>query len=61
MEENDVVIEGEILRKLKATDSESMPVLKPYKYRLIGKELCVFKTQDSDSHKGMQILVGAFL
>ena len=38
-----------------------MPVLKAYTYRLIGKELYVYKNKNSDKHKGMHSLVGAFI
>ena len=61
MEEDDIVIEGEMLRRLEDKYSESMSELKAYTYRLIGKELYVYKDKNSDKHKGMHSLVGAFL
>ena len=49
-----------MLRKVDNTKGGDETKLKIYTYRLIGKELYVYR-KDSEAHKSMHSLVGVFL
>ena len=61
LEQDDMQLEGEMIRKVQDKKGEDTNLFKAYTYRLIGKELYVYRKQDSETHKTMHSLVGVFL
>ena len=53
-------IEGDMLRKVDNAKGGDETKLKIYTYRLIGKELYVYR-KNAEAHKSMHSLVGVFL
>ena len=61
MKKNDITLEGQMMHKLEDKNGRATSFLKVNTYRLIGKELYVYKINNSDKHKHMHIIVGASL
>ena len=54
--------EGKMLRKTNNDSSSAYETkLKVYFYRLVGKELYIYKKENSERHKGMHNLTGVFV
>ena len=62
MDHENFSFEGQMLRKSEKTnDFGKKLILKIYTYRLVGKELYVFRKSDSNDHKSMHSLTGVFI
>ena len=61
LEQDDKQFEGEMMRKVESKKGAEMNLFKARYYRLIGKELYVYKKKDSKTDYTMYSLVGVFL